>query len=193
MPTSPLPEIQRINAFALGASLIVPDCKIDLKWASLVSDRDYLEKWNEQGINVYSDVNFYNSTGIASRSEFISLWTEKQYMGTPYYNWGRYYDQIVRSILSGMWDAKAIIGAHSTMNYWFGLNTGVVDIRLGKNVPYQTKKLLELFKSGIISGGDNSFLRRDTFSKRNHTKAPYQRKHRLFHLLLLHSHRKILS
>ena len=147
-----------INAFALGASLIVPDCKIDLKWASLVSDRDYLEKWNEQGINVYSDVNFYNSTGIASRSGVYKLMDgQKQYMGTPYYNWGRYYDQIVRSILSGMWDAKAIIGAHSTMNYWFGLNTGVVDIRLGKNVPYQTKKLLELFKSGIISGGITPF------------------------------------
>ncbi len=153
-----LGNIASINAFALGAALMVPDCRIDLKWASLESDRNYLEDWSSRGINVYSDVNLYNSTGIAKRSGVYKLsGDEKEYLGTPYYNWGRYYYQIVRSILNGVWDARSIIGAHQTMNYWFGLNTGVVDVRLGKNVPYQTKKLLELFKIGITSGSITPF------------------------------------
>ena len=42
------------------------------------------------------------------------------------------------------------------MSYWFGLSTGVVDIRT-KGLPYQTEKLLGFIKKGIINGEFSPF------------------------------------
>lgn len=48
-------------------------------------------------------------------------------------------------------------------NYWFGLATGVVDIRT-KEFPYQTEKLLAFFRQAIIKG------EMDPFSGEIHTR-----------------------
>ena len=40
--------------------------------------------------------------------------------------------------------------------YWFGLSTGVVDIRV-PNIPYQTKKLLTFFRDSIVNGNYDPF------------------------------------
>ena len=36
-------------------------------------------------------------------------------------------------------------------NYWFGISTGVVDVRIPGNV-YQTKKMLSFMKNSVIKG-----------------------------------------
>ena len=42
-------------------------------------------------------------------------------------------------------------GKKKSANYWFGLSTGVVDIRIPANV-YQTKKMLSFMKNSVIKG-----------------------------------------
>ncbi len=78
------------------------------------------------------------------------------YIGAPYYNWGRYYMQIVQSVLFGEWNIQQMIDSRLATNYWFGLSSGVVDIRIS-GMPYQTRKLLSFFKSAIISGSMEPF------------------------------------
>ena len=80
-----------------------------------------------------------------------------KFLGTPYYNWGKYYVRIVELILSGAWNANEIIKSPIATNYWFGLSTGVVDIITAADLPYQTSKLLSYFKSAIVSGGLDPF------------------------------------
>ncbi len=46
-------------------------------------------------------------------------------------------------------------GRRST-SYYFGISTGVTDIRLG-DAPYQTKRLIGLLRNGIIDGAINPF------------------------------------
>ena len=73
-----------------------------------------------------------------------------EYLGTPFYNWGKFYSTIVHSVLLGSWNHQETTNKQRAMNYWFGLSTGVVDIRT-KGLPYQTEKLLGFIKKGIIN------------------------------------------
>ena len=74
-------------------------------------------------------------------------------MGTPFYFWGKYYIKIVQSVLSGAWDISELIKNHKAANYWFGLNTGVVDVRT-PNLPYTTTKLLSMMRNSVVNGYD---------------------------------------
>ena len=38
-------------------------------------------------------------------------------------------------------------------NYWFGLNTGVVDVRAPR-IPHTTAKLIDMLKNSIVNGYD---------------------------------------
>ncbi|MBQ1880442.1 MAG: hypothetical protein II156_02285, partial [Lachnospiraceae bacterium] len=64
--------------------------------------------------------------------------------------------QIVNSVLNGEWDTQQLMAERTAKNYWFGLSTGVVDIRI-KELPYQTRKLLSFFKSAVIAGNVDPF------------------------------------
>ena len=52
-----------------------------------------------------------------------------------------------------MWNINEIIDRHVAANYWFGLATGVVDIRI-PDINKQTEKMLDFFKDAIIYGTD---------------------------------------
>ena len=144
--------IANINAFAIGAALIDPACRISLKWQECENDADYRRIWEKEGVTVFSDAEYTDTADPLKRPGVFSVEDGNDvYLGAPYFSWGKYYAQIVQSVLGGTWDAGVIIENHSATNYWFGLSTGVVDIRIG-NIPYQTKKLLSFFKGALADG-----------------------------------------
>ena len=63
---------------------------------------------------------------------------------------------MIFSVLDGLWDAKSIVRDFSMTNYYFGLSSGVVDVRLGV-LPYPTKRLLELLKTSVAAGTISPF------------------------------------
>ena len=147
-------QINRINlnAFAIGVSMVDPGCRVSVKVAG--RDEDYREQWEREGVRIYSDMEYSPTSNTSFRPGVYKILDGKEtYVGTSYYNWGEYYLQIVSSVLNGMWDANDIIEKHIAANYWFGLETGVVDIRV-PGISDQTKKLLDFFKDAIISGTD---------------------------------------
>lgn len=147
-------QINRINlnAFAIGVSMVDPECRVSVKVAG--RDEDYREQWEREGVRIYSDMEYSPTSNTSFRPGVYKILDGKEtYVGTSYYNWGKYYLQIVSSVLNGMWDANDIIEKHIAANYWFGLETGVVDIRV-PGISDQTKKLLDFFKDAIISGTD---------------------------------------
>ncbi len=143
-----------VNAFAIGASLIDPQCRISLRWASCVKDSDYLESWKQEKVRVFSDANSYseNDPDIFSSVYMVDEDGNRTYLGMPFYSWGRYYTRIIKSVMDGTYDSRELKNERSATSYWFGLSTGVVDVRLGRNIPEQTIKLLAMMKSGIIEG-----------------------------------------
>lgn len=150
--------IANINAFAIGVSVMDPDCRISLKWQMPDNECNYRDEFEKENIKIYADVEYSNVVGDINRPGVFEVEENTiKFLGAPYYNWGKYYVRIVELILSGAWNANEIIKSPIATNYWFGLSTGVVDIITAADLPYQTNKLLSYFKSAIVSGGLDPF------------------------------------
>ncbi len=149
-------SVADLNAFAIGVSLIDPACRIKLKYIG-DEDTDLSEDWKREGVKMFADFEYSTVPGITRTPGVFRIQDGKDvFIGTPYFNWGKYYAQIVQSVISGAWDLNEVIKLHSAANYWFGLSTGVVDIRT-QELPYQTKKMLSFMKNAIINGGLDPF------------------------------------
>ncbi|SCW31010.1 Basic membrane lipoprotein Med, substrate-binding protein (PBP1-ABC) superfamily [Ruminococcaceae bacterium YRB3002] len=146
--------MSNLNAFAVGVSLIDPDCKVVVRNA----DEGYNNsKWSDEGIKMFADIEYPSEASTMDRPGLYRLDGGKfVHIGTSYFNWGKYYLQIVKSVLNGTWNLGDVINRHMSTNYWFGLSTGVVDIRT-PNIPYQTEKLLAFMRNAITSGGLDPF------------------------------------
>lgn len=140
-----------LNAFAIGVSMVDPDCKVVLTTPKDSDDTSYREEWIQEGIKYYADIESAAISKTTSRQGVFKIGPDRdKYIGSAYYSWGKYYVQIVQSVLSGAW-TKSAQNTKNATNYWFGLSTGVVDIRIPSNV-YQTKKMLSFMKNSVIRG-----------------------------------------
>ena len=148
-------ERANLNAFAIGVSLIDPDCKIVVRKES--EDHDGAS-WLNEDIRIYADIEYSSRTSSMERpGVYREIEGKFVQFGTSYYNWGKYYLQIVNSVLNGTWNISEMIDrkSHAT-NYWFGLATGVVDIRT-PGTSYQTEKMLQFFKNAVTAGHMDPF------------------------------------
>ena len=156
LPDDPM-RIINLNAFAIGVSMIDPECRILLNDGTDEKADDCIHRWHEQGVGVYANIGYTTETGSSLRPGVFSITGEKEkYIGTSYYNWGKFYVQIVQAVLSGAWDINDLLKGKQAANYWFGLTTGVVDVRT-PDISYQTKKMLSFFKNSIVNGGYDPF------------------------------------
>jgi len=146
-----------INAFALGVRMVNPNARIYLEW-SCVKDNRIPEYFEARHISYVSgqdllapakgsrqfglyDVRNNNITNVA-----MAVW-----------NWGKFYERIVRSILNGAWKKGADIGTGKSINYFWGLSSEMIDVICSKHVPADTQQLLELVKREISSGQFHPF------------------------------------
>jgi len=152
-------KISNINAFALGAAMIDPDCRISLKWSSLSSYDECMDEWERGGIRLWADNEYSPDKADMARKRGVYLNNDdggRTFLGAPYYVWGRYYAGIIQSVLEDTWDISTAGGRSRSSNYYFGLSTGVTDIRLG-DVPYQVRRLIGFMRNAIIEGAVNPF------------------------------------
>ena len=158
-------ELVGLNAFAIGASMIDPSCKVVVKTIQKgESIRNIRDEWAKDGVRIYADLECAPGDRVSGRQGLYWMDQDKDvYMGASFFNWGKFYARIVQSVLSGGWDRKTLMEKKNVSNYWFGLATGVVDIRT-KEFPYQTEKLLAFFRQAIIKG------EMDPFSGEIHTR-----------------------
>ncbi len=150
-------NMANINAFAIGVSLIDPECVVSLKYSGTSGSYDYRSEWESEGVMVFADIDYSMTAAGAERpGVYKRCGSNNIFIGTPYYHWGRYYSQIIRSVLYGTWSLKQNTKAPAATNYWFGMSSGIVDIRIG-DLQYQTKKMLAFFKDAIVNGGMDPF------------------------------------
>ena len=154
-------ETASINAFALGAQLTNPRAKIHLRWSCVEGNNiaDFISK----GIRVISnrevpvsDVNYLNFCNYGTYEVGDDLVLTP--LGAPCWNWGKLYEHVIRSILSGTWDAdKANVQA---VNYWWGMDNGVVDIQLSDQLPEGVKTMAQILMQQLRAGELDPFARR---------------------------------
>ena len=75
---------------------------------------------------------------------------------TPLWNWGRFYEKIIESIMAGSWNGGDVSDAKA-LNYWWGLSAGMVDLIYTQNLSYATKRLVEFVRRGIETGTFHPF------------------------------------
>ncbi|MEE0800884.1 MAG: BMP family ABC transporter substrate-binding protein [Gemmiger sp.] len=154
-PTFGVPA--NINAFALGARMVNPRIKVDLRWTSL--DDDPVRSFAEQGITVVSGRDA-PAPGRPAR-EFGTFQIRPGGMladlASPFWHWGQFYENVIRTVLNGGWtrDKSGVDGR--AVNYWWGMNSGVMDVLFSRELPHDVRHLADILRSGIISGSIDPF------------------------------------
>lgn len=146
-----------INAFALGARMVNPRVKIDLQWTCLPGDP--LKEFAARGITVVSGRDT-PAPGRPSR-EFgifqIRPGGVLQDLASPFWHWGQFYEHVVRSVLDGSWNKDKSGTDGSAVNYWWGMNSGVIDVLLSRELPHDLRRLASLLRAGIMAGSVDPF------------------------------------
>ncbi|MBR6184870.1 MAG: BMP family ABC transporter substrate-binding protein [Clostridia bacterium] len=146
-----------INAFALGARLTNPRAKIILKWSCLPGN-PVQELMDE-------DVSVISNRDEDGAKPFLA-WALGTYqvqgggtllpLASPRWNWGKYYQKTVQTILNAGIDAMR--DSQRAINDWWGLSTGVVKVDMDERLPAGIKQLANILKNGIISDEIDPFL-----------------------------------
>lgn len=149
-----------INAFALGALMTNPRAQIELRWSCcagtpqadfftdgirVVSNRDMPTQ-----DKMYLEFCNYGTYLMGDRGTLIPL-------ASPLWVWGKFYEHVVRSILSTGWrDEKNATGP---VNYWLGMDSGVIGLSLSDRLPEGLRSLARLLERDIRNGGSPFFRR----------------------------------
>ena len=149
-----------INAFALGAQLTNPRAKIILRWSCMGGDP--VKEFIDSGINVIS-----NRDVPTADKKYLEFGTYGTYMvedgvlyplGSPVWEWGHFYENVIRAIFLGNWD-KGHDNRHA-VNYWWGISSGVIDVKLADSLPEGLQCLSNLLREGLRNGSLDPFHRK---------------------------------
>lgn len=149
-----------INAFALGAQLTNPRAQIELRWSCcegspqadffadgirVVSNRDMPVQ-----SQMFLDFCNYGTYLMDDRGDLIPL-------ASPVWVWGKFYETVIKGILSGTIKNDK---SSSAKNYWLGMDSGVIDIKLSDKLPEGVRTLSKMLSYGIGGRHINPFLRK---------------------------------
>ena len=150
-----------INAFALGAQMTNPRAQIELRWsccegtpqADFFTDgiRVVSNRQVPSQNKMYLDFCSYGTYLMDGRGGLIPL-------GSPVWVWGKFYENVVNYYLSG--GKKDNKDPYSAVNYWLGMDSGVIDIELSDKLPAGVRALAELLRKSMISGNLDPFARK---------------------------------
>ena len=150
-------EIANINAFALGAKMINPRAKVYLEWSTR-KELDIDKKIRETGSSCISGKDMMIPE---EASRFFGIYhldgEHTRNLAMPLYHWGKFYEQLLRTIVDGTWKYDDNASATKAINYWWGMSAGVIDVVCSRHLPIGTRRLVELLKATISSEKFNPF------------------------------------
>ena len=140
-----------INAFALGVRLTNPRARVRLLWSCLPGSpvREFLH----EGITVISNRDGVNTQRAFWELEWGTYFLENdgtyRPLAFPVWDWGKLYERFARSILDGAWEKNS---TGKAINYWWGVNSGVIDVHLSDELPEGARALAGILKDGLLRG-----------------------------------------
>ena len=139
-----------INAFALGARMTDPEAKIILKWSCLPGQpvQELLDSHVRALSGHEAAVAEDMRDGLDWSTCLIDEGGAVRPLASVCWDWGQQYEQLIRSIRSGGWESDDPAN-ESAVSYWWGMSSGVVDLRLADTVPTGVRKLAEILQRDI--------------------------------------------
>ena len=152
-----------INAFALGALMTNPRAQIELRWSCCEGTpqadffRDGIRVISNRDVpsqnKMYMEFCNYGTYQMDDRGGLIPL-------ASPVWVWGKFYQIVVESALAGtLKDDKANLRA---VNYWLGMDSGVIDISLSDRLPIGVRMLAEVLRQSMRDRTLDPFRRKLT-------------------------------
>lgn len=147
-----------INAFALGVQMTNPNAKVYLDW-KMLKDHDPYEEFAKRGIKYISGKDM-NAT-VDKMREFGLFKIEddgtKTNLSMPVRDWGKMYEEIVRSVMIGAYKNDDTAVGVRALNYFWGMSSGAVDVIYSRNLGPGSIRLLRTLREGIRSMAINPF------------------------------------
>ena len=146
-----------INAFALGARMTNPRARIKLAWSCV--EEDPFAALREAGMDLISNRDIPTPDRVREPWGLCRLGTDGglEPLASPYWHWGRFYEKMVRSILSGGWDALNAADGGRAVNYWWGMRSGAVGVLLSQHLPGGVGELADILRRGVADGTIDPF------------------------------------
>ena len=141
--------IAAINAFALGAQMTNPRAQVYLGWTS-EKGADIPARFAENGVTLISDLD--NRAPQQPPWKFGLYRLEGDHFcnyAMPFWNWGEFYVRIMQSIMNGGWSAGS--SGERALNYWWGMDAGVIDVLCSRTLPVETQRLVNLLRQAVCS------------------------------------------
>lgn len=149
--------IANINAFALGAKMVNSRAQIYLEWTK-VKQKNINEKFLKSGVEYISGKDILTPVEIGCHFGLYRA-EEKSPLNVamPVWNWGKFYEQMIRNIMNGSWKYDDPLDDKKGLNYWWGMSAGIVDVYCSKHLPIGTTRLIALLRKTICNGDFNPF------------------------------------
>ena len=148
-----------INAFALGARMTNPRAKVLLEWTC--TEVDCVAKLRERGAEVISNRDIPVPDANYMKDGYYGVFQiengEPVPVASPVWVWGKLYENIARSILDGNAEQK-----EQPVNYWWGMDSGAIDVTMADLVPEGVKKLADTLSDMLREGSFDIFSQRLT-------------------------------
>ena len=152
-----------INAFALGALMTNPRAQIELRWSCCEGTpqadffRDGIRVISNRDVpsqnKMYMEFCNYGTYQMDDRGGLIPL-------ASPVWVWGKFYQIVVESALAGtLKDDKINLRA---VNYWLGMDSGVIDVSLSDRLPIGVRMMAELLRKSMRERTLDPFRRKLT-------------------------------
>ncbi|MDO5108036.1 MAG: BMP family ABC transporter substrate-binding protein, partial [Coriobacteriaceae bacterium] len=146
-------SVSEINAFALGAALVDRQATIYLRWLS-TEGSDWERELAEEGVDIIAGRDHPDPTNPDAPFGLYRMLPGggRERIATPVWDWGRYYELIVRSIRKDTWEKDAEVHRDKALNYWWGMSSGVVRLDTEDVLSAQQRRLVDLLSRDIADG-----------------------------------------
>ncbi len=143
--------IANINGFARGVQLVNPEARVHLVWST--AKEETVEQALERiGPDIVSGQDMIAPTSGSRRYGLYRIGANGEItnLALPFWNWGSFYERIMRSIQSGSWETED--DHDKSINYWWGLAAGVVDLIISeKDVPEGVQQLIRFYRRAVTN------------------------------------------
>lgn len=146
-----------INAFALGVQMVDPEAKVYLSWSSLKGGGGE-PALKDAGVSLISGPDLLAPAHAPSPYGLYRTGEPRGIsLASSIWHWGKFYHRILQTIVNGRWSRSLPVSDGDSINYWWGISSGIIDVICSKSIPARSRRLMELVKDQIVNGSFQIF------------------------------------
>ena len=152
-------NVLNLNAFANGVKMVNPRAKVHVVWTGEIGADPKATFW-ERGISIISGSELATHQDASDRDFGLYRYNddhEIESLAMALWNWGVIYQKIIESIRNGSWEDVRKKSGHRAMNYFWGFDSGAIELIINKTVPDGVSRLARFLVSSIRTGAMEPF------------------------------------